>query len=455
MDFRLGVKIAAIGALSIALLVGLMWISSMVGVRLARRETVVQEIAASSSNAQTIKGPVLIVPYSKTVREWKEDASTGNRRVEERQVPGQLVILPEEFKLNGQMPTELRRRGIYEARLYHANLQIHATFDVPARYGTAEEAQSYRFEQPVLALGVSDIRGIQSVSRMALNGAPLKVLAGSTSDILGPGLHAAVPSVDGPEVTHLEFDMELSVMGTSQFELIPVGRSSRIVLESNWPDPSFNGAYLPAQHTISAAGFQAQWNTSFFSTNLEEVMRKCAAGSDGTPCTEVNSRTLGVSFIDPVDQYLKTDRAIKYGFLFISLTFAGFFLFEMLKRLAVHPIQYSLVGAALALFYLLLLSFSEHIGFGAAYALSSTACVLLIGFYVSGILHSARHGLGFGAMLTLLYGVLYGLLSADDYALLMGSILLFGLLAAVMVMTRGVDWGSLRGSGPEDATEGM
>jgi inner membrane protein len=126
----------------------------------------------------------------------------------------------------------------------------------------------------------------------------------------------------------------------------------------------------------------------------------------------------------------------------------------MLKRLAVHPIQYSLVGAALALFYLLLLSFSEHIGFGAAYVLSSTACVLLIGFYVSGILRSARHGLGFGAMLTLLYGVLYGLLSADDYALLMGSILLFGLLAAVMVLTREVDWGSLRGRSQEQAADG-
>lgn len=455
MDFRLGIKIAAIGALSIALLVGLMWISSMVSVRQARRDMVVQDIAGSSSNAQTLKGPMLIVPYSKTVREWKEDSSTGNRRVEERQEPGQLVFLPEEFKLNGQVPTELRKRGIYEARLYHANLQIHATFDVPARYGTGEDAQLYRFEPPVLALGVTDIRGIQSVSRMALNGAPLKLLAGSTSDILGPGLHAAIPAVDGTDVTHLELDMELGLMGTSQLEVIPMGRASRIVLESNWPNPSFNGAYLPVQHTISSSGFQAQWNTSFFSTNLEEAMRKCADGSGPSQCMEVNSRTLGVSFIDPVDQYLKTDRAIKYGFLFISLTFAGFFLFEMLKRLAVHPIQYSLVGAALALFYLLLLSFSEHIGFGAAYVLSSTACVLLIGFYVSGILRSARHGLGFGAMLTLLYGVLYGLLSADDYALLMGSILLFGLLAAVMVLTREVDWGSLRGRSQEQAADGL
>ena len=155
--------------------------------------------------------------------------------------------------------------------------------------------------------------------------------------------------------------MEMEIQGTSQFDVVPVGRDTRIVLNSNWPSPSFNGQYLPVQHTITASGFQAQWSTSFFSTNLEEALQNC---NTSTPCAEVNSRVLGVGFIDPVDQYLKTDRAIKYGFLFISLTFAGFFLFEVLKRLAVHPIQYSLVGAALALFYLLLLSFLSTSGLG-------------------------------------------------------------------------------------------
>ncbi|HEY0341056.1 MAG TPA: inner membrane CreD family protein, partial [Steroidobacteraceae bacterium] len=154
------------------------------------------------------------------------------------------------------------------------------------------------------------------------------------------------------------------------------------------------------------------------------------------------SRVLGISFIDTVDQYLKTDRAIKYALLFISLTFAGFFLFEVLKKLAVHPIQYSLVGAALAIFYLLLLSLSEHVGFAVAYVSSAGACVVLIGFYVSGILRSVRRGVGFGGALVALYGMLYVLLSADDYALLMGSVLVFGLLALVMVLTREVEWAS-------------
>ena len=144
-----------------------------------------------------------------------------------------------------------------------------------------------------------------------------------------------------------------------------------------------------------------------------------------------------------MDQYLKTDRATKYALLFISLTFAGFFLFDVLKRLSVHPIQYGLVGAALALFYLLLLSLSEHLGFGAAYLLSSTVCVGLITFYLSHVLRSVGRGLGFGGGLALLYGCLFGLLSADDYALLMGSLLVFALIAAVMISTRNVDWSNL------------
>jgi len=147
-----------------------------------------------------------------------------------------------------------------------------------------------------------------------------------------------------------------------------------------------------------------------------------------------------VSFVDPVDQYLKTERAIKYALLFIGLTFAVFFLFEVLKRMAVHPVQYALVGMSLALFYLLLLSLSEHLSFALAYGIAATSCVLLIGFYVSYVLHSALRGAGFGTLLALLYGMLFGLLGAEDYALLMGSVLVFGVLAGVMVLTRKLDW---------------
>ena len=305
-------------------------------------------------------------------------------------------------------------------------------------YGVGADTAAYQFGQPSLGVGITDIRGIENASKVLLNGAPLKLLPGSTSPLLGSGIHAPIPAADSDQPAPLEFAIDLGVQGTSELDLMPVGRVSQISLSSNWRNPSFNGRYLPVKHKIGAAGFEAQWAMSFFSTNLEEALHRCNGGEGG--CEEFVSRTLGVSFVDPVDQYLKTDRAIKYGFLFISLTFAGFFLFEVLGKFAVHPVQYSLVGAALALFYLLLLSLAEHLGFALAYVSSSAACVLLIGFYVSGILHSVKRGLGFAGALAVLYTMLYALLSADDYALLMGSVLLFGVTAVVMVLTRGVDW---------------
>jgi inner membrane protein len=447
MKRSLGLKLCAIVVLIVFLLVGLLFIGSIVTERQARRDQVVKDIAESSSLAQRLVGPIFVVPYERTIQEWQEDQGTG-RHVVMRQLSGQLLFLPEMFRLEGEMPTERRTRGIYEARLYHANLRIRATFEIPSHYGVKSDFASYHFGEPSIAVGIADIRGIESTSKVSVNAAPVKLLAGTTSALLGGGVHAPVASVDPEQASGLEFAIDLGVLGTSEFDVMPVGRESQISLGSNWTSPGFVGKYLPVRHEIGTKGFTAQWATSFFSTNLEESLHHCNVA--GGTCEEFNSRVLGVSFADPVDQYLKTDRAIKYALLFISLTFAGFFLFEVLKRLAVHPIQYGLVGAALALFYLLLLSLSEHVGFGLAYIISSAACVALIGVYVGGILRSGWRGLGFGAALAMLYGTLYALISADDYALLMGSALLFGMLAAVMMLTRKVDWFAL-GKGEETA----
>jgi inner membrane protein len=441
MGRSLGLKLGAIVVLIVLLLVGLLWIGSVVTERQARRDEVVKDIAESSSLPQRLVGPVLVVPYERTIQDWRDDPGTG-RHVTTTRVRGQLMLLPETFRLDGEMPTERRARGIYEARLYHAKLRIHATFEVPAHYGVQTDLGSYHFEEPSIAVGIADIRGIESTSKVSVNATPVKLLPGTTSGLLGGGLRAPLASIDSEHVSSLEFAMDFGVLGTSEFHVVPVGRESQISLSSNWTSPGFVGKYLPTRHEIGAQGFTAQWATSFFSTNLEEALQRCNV-ADSPACDEFNSRELGVSFVDPVDQYLKTDRAIKYALLFISLTFGGFFLFEVLKRLSVHPIQYGLVGAALALFYLLLLSLSEHVGFGMAYVISSAVCVALIGFYVSAILRSGWRGLGFGVALTMLYGTLYALVSADDYALLMGSTLLFGLLAAVMMLTRKVDWFAL------------
>ena len=439
MDRPLAFKLATIGLLIALLIFALSTIGHLVAERQARRNEVIQDIARSSSGEQQITGPILVIPYEKTVREWREN-DRGERHLEEREVSGQLHFLPENFSLDGDVRTELRARGIYEARLYHAKLRINADFDVPLHYGVGSDTGAYRFGRPFIAIGVTDIRGIESPLTATLDGAPVSLQAGTGTRLLLEGLHLLAPGLSSESTAHLHLAVDLPLLGTSEFHVIPVGRQTQVHLRSNWPHPSFTGDFLPIQRKLDSDGFTAQWATTFFSTNLEEALHRCG---EQASCADLTSHLLGVSFVDPVDQYLKTDRAIKYALLFVTLTFSGFFLFDVLKKLPVHPVQYGLVGAALALFYLLLLSLSEHVGFAAAYLLSSAACVGLITFYVTHILRSLVWGLGFGCGLAVLYACFYGLLSADDYALLMGSLLLFSVLAAAMILTRNVNWSTV------------
>ena len=437
MNRSLLFKLGAIALLMLVLLIPLLMINGIIGDRQYTRDAVLEDIARSSSYSQRLTGPVMVVPYRKTVREWKLNEKLNKRYEVTREERGRLYFLPDRFELDGKVQTELRARGIYQARLFHADNRISGRFELPAQWGITEDFADYRFDPAFLAVGISDIRGIENALKLELGNQHLDFEPGSQVDWLGQGVHVALPVQDSKKPYVVDFAFDLRLQGTEQLQVVPVGKISQVSLASNWPHPSFIGNFLPAQRDVTDSGFTANWQTTFFSTNLEQALQSCL---DGQGCKDFTNRSFGVNFIDPVDQYLKSDRAIKYALLFIGLTFAGFFLFEVLKSLAVHPVQYALVGFALAFFYLLLLSLSEHIGFALAYLISASACVLLIGFYVCHVLRSIRHGLGFSAGLAALYGLLYGLLSAEDYALLMGSLLLFGLLGTVMVLTRKLDW---------------
>ena len=435
MNKNLSLKLGTIALLVVALLIPLLMIGGLIDERQSLRDSVVDDIAQSSANAQQISGPLLVVPYSRYERVWK--VQDGKSFQETRMKHGFLTFLPETFVLDGTASTELRSRGIYEARLFHASSHVSGQFKIPAHWGIKDDLDDYRFDTPFIAVGISDIRGIQNGLKLQVNGRTLDFAAGSKLDWLGGGVHALLGELDRSSELRLDYAYDLNLQGTGQLYILPVGRDSSVTLAANWPHPSFIGNALPSNREIDDKGFKAHWQTSFFSTNLEEILARCV---DTVTCEDYHARAFGVSFVDPVDQYLKSERAIKYALLFIALTFAGFFLFEVLRDLSVHPIQYALVGAALALFYLLLLSLSEHIGFGLAYLVSAGGCVGLIGFYLCHVLHSFVRGLGFAVGLAVLYALLYGLLSAEDYALLMGALLLFALLGVFMVLTRRLDW---------------
>ncbi len=441
MNWGLLFRIGAIGFLTILLVVPLAWIGGLIRERQGVRDEVVKDIARSAAYAQTLTGPILIVPYVRTVQEQQLDAARKPYTVA-HEIEGELRLLPETFEVGGTLNTEERRRAIYRARIFNAETKLSGRFEIPPQFGVKQDAASYHFGQPRLVLGISDIRGIGNALSLQANGARIPFVPGTGTALLPAGVQAPLQLADAATTQTLEFSVALQLTGTGEFQLTPVGRETQVMLASDWPHPSFTGEFLPRTRAVNAAGFSADWRTSFFATNLEEALARCpqATDADKANCADFQARHFGVSFVDPVDQYLKSSRAVKYGFLFIALTFAGFFLFEVLLRFSVHPVQYGLVGFALALFFLLLLSLSEHIGFALAYLVSAFACVGLIGYYVAQILRTRLAGVGFGTALAVLYALLYGILASEDYALLMGSLLLFAVLAAVMVLTRGVNW---------------
>ena len=429
-------KLGTIAGLMLLLMIPLSLIDDLVDWRMQLRDQVLEDIARSSSRQQHITGPVVIVPYRKTVRCWQTDAVTKVRYLEETIDSGRLYFLPERFVLDGQVRTELRQRGIYQARLYHSDSQISGQFRVPADYGIDKDLDDYQFDSPFIAVGISDVRGIGNDLKLRIDGTSLNFEPGSGDDQLGRGVHVPLPAADQRKERLFDFSFDLKLQGTEKLNITPVGRESQVTLSSNWPHPSFIGEFLPVQREVTNQGFKATWQASFFATDMQRLFNDCG----DYDCMKMSNKTFGVSFIEPVDQYLKSDRAVKYALLFITLTFAVFFLFEVLKRLAVHSMQYAFVGMSLALFYLLLVSLSEHLGFALAYAVSTLACVALNTLYVGSVLRSWSRGAAFGVLLAILYGVLYAVLDSEDYALLLGSLLVFCALGSVMLLTRQIDW---------------
>ncbi|MDN3638611.1 cell envelope integrity protein CreD [Simiduia curdlanivorans] len=440
-------KCLSLAALILLLLVPISMIDGVIEDRQQTHQQVLHEIAQSSTFSQKVSGPILVLPYRKKVLQWKVEAQTNARVQEEVWQAGVHYLLPEKFDLNANLTTEVRSRGIYEALLYHADATLSGHFQVPSNFGVQGDDETTRFSDPYIALAIEDIRGIENALTIEVNGKAITMAPSANVSKLGEGVHAMLERLDISKKTRMDFSLALRLQGTESLSITPVGKETRVQLVSDWPHPSFMGNQLPASRSVGAEGFSATWNTSYFSSNIVESFDRCMAGE----CNAFGSKAFGVSLIDPVDRYVKSDRAIKYALLFIALTFGSFVLFEVLKRLVVHPVQYALVGLSLAFFYLLLVSLSEHISFGLSYTISAAACILLIGFYLSYVLASVYRALGFTAGLTALYGFLYALLCAEDYALLMGAILLFSVLGLFMFLTRHIDWYSV-GQKPLDRT---
>jgi len=436
---RLFAKIAILFVMTVMFTVPFLTIGAILGERKGYRDRVVREVGESTAGAQTLVGPVLVVPYRERVVSRSTDSRTGKVTIEETIVAGQALVLPESLAIASDVRVESRNRGIYEARILHSDLRLAGEFELVPRFGVSAEHDVVAWEPAFLVVGVSDTRGLRRVPVVSWGGAARASAPGSRLDWLKPGFAVDLGRLTPSASSRTPFTIDLTMIGTQELKLVPVGKDTRVSMKSSWPHPSFSGRFLPDERTVSSQGFEASWRLSRFATNIEDAIAARRGGDDAG----LGAATFGVAFLEPVDVYRQSERAIKYGLLFVVLTFVAFFTFEVLKRLALHPVQYGLVGAALAIFFLLLISVSEHLPFAVAYAISSAACVTLIGYYVAHVLRSALVGAALAGAIALLYGLMYVVLLSEDYALLLGSLVLFGVLALIMVVTRRVDWNRL------------
>ncbi len=469
-------KIITIGLLMLGMLFVLNLVRHLVFERQQRAQEVRQEISQFSAGEQTVKGPFLVLPLTETTSKLVEQTTPQGKvsAWEDSTSSRNIIISPEQFWAKGQLAVESLKRGIFEAPIYRSDLILSGRFalaPLPSyeqHPSSSREKISSRWGKPYLVLSLSDVRGIQNMGGTlaadTLNFEPgtAQAAIGSHSTVntsekseavvaeaaaspavaktsLGNGVHAMVTLPENAQ--SLDFKLNLKLSGTTQLLIEPVGKESHVALAGNWPHPSFSGNFAPIERSVTAQGFSARWQTSQLATGGVQTS-KCSE-------TECSSASVGLRLVDPVDRYVLNERTIKYAELFVLVIFGAVFLMALMRRIEIHPVQYALVGAALALFFLLTLSLSEHLGFAKAYWSAAAASVLLLGYYVSFVLAAWQRGVGFAAVLAALYGLLYGILQSEDMALLMGSITLFGLLSCVMILTRKMDWQALRPASAE------
>ena len=426
MNLTLALKLLVIGGVTGVILIALALVNSTITDRQAYRDDAVKSIEASYAGPQTIVGPVLVRPYTQTTVVM-EDGEKGTKKRVEHVYELTATSFPHVLDVRGKLTPTERRHGLYKVTVYEFAGHLKGSMEIvqPQTTGKVE------WGEPYLAMSVEDVRGIVGTPTVVVNGTPETMLQGADST-MGWQPNLRVPLRGVKELSgHVEFAINMDLAGTEQLSVAPVGDSNHVEMSSTWRSPLFAGQFLPRTRDVSGDGFSAAWDVSSLATGTQVQMQS-------KPVKPID--LMNVSLLTPIDPYKLSDRATKYGILFVVLTFGGFFLFEMMKQLPIHPVQYLLVGFGLAIFFLLLISFSEHTAFALAYLISSAACIGLLTFYLSYVLRSVTRGLGFGGMLTALYAAVYGLLISEDNALILGSLMLFAVLAAVMVVTRKVDW---------------
>ncbi len=418
---QLLIKMAFILVLILILIIPVVWIQSLIQERTYLQQQVEQEVAASWGNQQTLQGPVLCIPYLTTTVVDKKSYTEQHL----------MFVSPMDQSIKSDAVSEIRTKGIFNTVVFTTTNEVTGSFDLSKL--PQEKNQSYEFDKAILITGITDPTAITSKIDVLWDNAAQESAPGiKHQGFAHAGFHCPAP-IKNDQKTYA-FNLKFSVRGTSALAFIPSGKVSDITLKSNWPSPSFTGKNLPQTRNITDQGFDAKWTANVYNRPFGDFWR------DAEYSPQPEQTAFGVTLLQTADYYQKNMRSAKYAMLVIALSFMFFFFYEMLLKIRIHPIQYLLVGLSLAVFYALLLSITEHLGFNKAYWISCAAVVLLIAVYAYAIIKKLSLIALLVFLFVLLYAYIFVLLQLEDFALLAGSIGLFFILATVMLLSRKIDW---------------
>lgn len=416
------IKLMSIGFLILVLLAPKSMIESLIYERQFRQQETAAEVSQSWGPSQTIIGPVLTVPYTEMARRTKGDSVYTKKTA---------VFLPSLLDVKGNVNPEIRRRGIFDVVLYQTDLLLTGKFPKPDFAPLQLENAEIHWDQAKLSVGLTGMTGIKSLIELNWEQKPFRMEPGSAfPDLIPTGVSVGIPLKQDSGAYN--FSIPLKLNGSEYLRFEPIGKETTVTLKSTWPSPSFEGVRLPDEKQISDTGFSATWKVFDLNRNYPQQWTGQQFSFEGGG--------FGVKLYLSVDDYQKNTRAAKYAILIIGLTFMIYFFFETLRKLQIHPFQYLLVGLALCVFYLLLLSVSEHLGFNKAYLAATVATVGLIALYSASVLKVFRLTIQLTLLLVTIFGFVFVVLQQEDYALLLGSVGIFIALAVVMLYSRKVDW---------------
>ena len=437
MRYSATARVVIMGILTLALLVPITWIYSIVRERASRRDEAVRDVSTTWGGPQTFGGPVLSIPYVYTT-----GLDTSGRS---KLTTAYAYLLPRELQVDATLEPQQRRRGIFDVVVYRAQLNVNGRFRRDALDWVKPAPERIDWDAAVLQVGISDPRGVSRRGVLTWNGREEAFAGGAFPvGLFTSGVQAKAPQTDPTGASaDIPFSFTLAVNGTRDVRFLPAAEETAINMTASWPHPSFAGGPLPEEWSPAPGGFTARWRVADFGRPYPG--RWTSVDMNGEHLRErAHASAFGVGLIQPVDIYQQAERAVKYAVLFLVLTFLVFFLWEIFQATLLHPIQYTFVGFGLCIFYLLLVSISEHAGFDVAYGVSSLAITLLIAGYSRAVLRGTRQASSVVVSLAGLYGFLYLLLRLEDFALLAGSIALFLVLGVLMYVTRRMDWYELR-----------